>query len=222
MPNILCLETSAKATSVALVKSFDEVVYNELLLEFSHAQSIFNLIDTTLKQANIIYTDLSAVAISSGPGSYTGLRIATSVAKGICFASNIPLISIPTLYIIANQMKTALPDADYYIPMIDARRLEIYYTIYNQNLEIITPVNNAVFGGENIFPEILKNKTVAVGGDGAEKSMNYHNFKLCQGYAQAKYMTDLALDKFEKKDFEDLAYFEPFYLKGANITQANK
>ena len=153
MPNILCLETSAKATSVALVKSFDEVIYNELLLEFSHAQSIFNLIDTTLKQANINYSDLSAVAISSGPGSYTGLRIATSVAKGICFASSIPLISIPTLYIIANQMKTAFPDADYYIPMIDARRLEIYLTIYSQNLESLLPVNNAVFGGENIFPE---------------------------------------------------------------------
>ena len=68
----------------------------------------------------------------------------------------------------------------------------------------------------------LKNKTVVVGGDGAEKSMDYHNFNYCQSYAQAKYMTDLALYKFEKKDFEDLAYFEPFYLKGANITQANK
>lgn len=221
MPNILCLETSAKVTSVALIKDLD-LFYNEILSENSHAQSIFNLIDTTLNQSKVKYSDLKSVAVSSGPGSYTGLRIATSVAKGICYASSIPLISVSTLLLVANQLKLEYPKADYYIPMIDARRLEVYYTIYNHQLETTMQVKNAVFGEEEIFPEFLNGKKVIVGGDGAEKSRNYHQFDINSAYAQAKFMSNLVIEKFENKDFENLAYFEPFYLKGANITQANK
>ncbi len=222
MPNILCLETSAKVTSVALISNNLNVIYNEIVSENSHAQSIFNLIETSFNQANIHYSDLNAVALSSGPGSYTGLRIATSVAKGICFASGIPMISVPTLLIIAYQMKNDFPSADYYVPMIDARRLEVYYTIYNHQLQSTMPVKNAVFGNDDVIPEFFKNKNVIIGGDGAEKSKGFHDFKISSNYPQAKYMAEVVLDKFNKKEFEDLAYFEPFYLKGANITQANK
>ena len=130
---ILCLETSGKWCSVALASEGQPVTFKESSDEWSHSKQITMMIQAVLSDANIAITELTAVAVSKGPGSYTGLRVGASCAKGICFAQDIPLLAVPTLQIIAAGVDTGHLDARL-IPMIDARRQEVYYAIYNLSL----------------------------------------------------------------------------------------
>ena len=162
----------------------------------------------------ITFEELSAVAVSRGPGSYTGLRIGVSAAKGICYGVDIPLISISSLKILANKIVFD----GYIISTMDARRDEVYSCIYDSKLNIIEDEKPQIINAKS-FLEYADNKRVLIIGDGQEKCKNLidinKNFEFNKDILRpsSKKMGDLAYEKFKKNDFEDLAYFEPKYLK---------
>lgn len=210
---ILNIETSTKNCSVSLAKDGKTVILKEIAEQnFSHSEKLHLFIDEVIKKAGISYKDLSAMALSKGPGSYTGLRIGTSTAKGLCFALDIPLIALDSLEILAKQVNL---NNGLIIPMIDARRMEVYTAIFDQNHNKISETKALVID-ENSFSDISE-KTCFIG-DGAEKCMavlQKENFVFLSEiiYPSAKEMAELSLEKFQQKEFEDIAYFEPFYLK---------
>jgi len=224
MANILCIETSGTVCSVAL---FDDSAnclgYEKEEASFQHAAVATVLIDKLLTQCNIDIKQLDAVALSAGPGSYTGLRIGTSVAKGLCYALDVPLIAINTLALLASGFikNNVIAKNDLICPAIDARRMEIYTAIYDTELHcellptplIITP---------DVFAEALKEADIHLVGSGAKKTfeeINHPKLKLNEGdYLSAKNMGKLAVDKWLRKDFADTAYFEPDYLKAFHTT----
>ncbi len=263
MANILCLETSASLCSVGLYTP-EKTYYLENQKTLAHAEFLAPLIQQILDLANLNANNLSSIAISGGPGSYTGLRIGCSTAKGLCYALNIPLIAIDTLQIIAEAAVQQNSDYDYYWPMIDARRMEVYHTIFDKNLNPLQPTTNSIIDEaflvnnekliikneasvilsiaknlnsslqktqwsksfmseeiENLKSNILKSK-IALCGDGATKSSESLNLPVINAVANALAMSSLAVKKFETQQFEDTAYYEPFYLKQANITESKK
>jgi tRNA threonylcarbamoyladenosine biosynthesis protein TsaB len=219
---ILNLETATKNCSVAIAKDGKTILCKEMAeAGYSHAEKLHVFIEECLQELQLIPKDLSAVAVSQGPGSYTGLRIGVSAAKGLCFALNIPLIAIDTLQVLASQL-TATEGV--IIPMIDARRMEVYSAIFNSNLEKIRDVQAEIIT-ENSFEE--SNETIHFVGDCSEKAKTvlikanfiFHDEIV---YPSAKEMCVLSFDKFKKNDFVDVAYFEPYYLKDFMITVSKK
>jgi tRNA threonylcarbamoyladenosine biosynthesis protein TsaB len=214
MPNILMIESATKVCSVALLKG-EEIFLNEESSEnFSHAEKLTVFVENVLKEAHLKPTDLDAVAVSSGPGSYTGLRIGVSLAKGLCYSLNIPLISVDTLQYLANNIE--LEKNELACAMIDARRMEVYFNVFDNENKALFETNNKVIE-ENSFSDLMeKNKLIFVG-DGTEKCSqiikNQNAVFLAKELCSAPKMKNIALDKFLKKDFEDVAYFVPFYLK---------
>ena len=220
---ILCLETSTAVCSVALVENGNVVALRESLDGQNHAEKITLFIDEVMKEAGIAYKDLDAVATSMGPGSYTGLRIGVSTAKGLCYAMEKPLIAIDTLAAMANgfvsshlstfnfQLSTIL------CPMIDARRMEVYTAFFNEKLER-TSETEALVIDENSFMELKQNNHLYLFGDGADKLAvlfeNDENITVVEKFhCSTAYMARLADEAFTNKQFVDTAYFEPFYLK---------
>jgi tRNA threonylcarbamoyladenosine biosynthesis protein TsaB len=216
MAFILSIETSAGTCSVAL--------YNDALLigsetvnePQSHASRLAPLIQTLLGKGGIAAKSLNAVAISAGPGSYTGLRIGTSTAKGICVSLNIPLIAIPALDMLAHEAYARFAPVGLLCPMIDARRMEVYCQIYNTNFEILDPVKATVVD-DSTFQELLATGKVFFFGNGAEKCKDVirhpNAFFLPEILSNAETLGRMAYEKYEVKDFEDLTNFTPFYLK---------
>ncbi len=210
---ILNIETSSKNCSVTLAKNGNSVIVKEIAEQnFSHSEKLHLFIDEVLKQAGISYKELSAIALSKGPGSYTGLRIGASTAKGLCFALDIPLIALDSLQLLALQVthKDGL-----IIPMMDARRMEVYTAMFDQNYNKILDTQ-ALIIDENSFSKV-EQKAYFIG-DGAEKCKPFlqrGNFIFPNEiiYPSAKEMSLLSFEKFCAKEFEDIAYFEPFYLK---------
>ena len=192
----------------------------------NHAEKITIFIDEVMKEANMSYRDLDAVATSMGPGSYTGLRIGVSTAKGLCYAMEKPLIAVDTLAAMAYGFKdyktTRLQDyklesTDILCPMIDARRMEVYSAFFNEQLERISETN-AIIIDENSFMEMKQNNHLYLFGDGADKLAslfeNDENITVVEKFhCSAAYMAELADKAFKNNDFVDTAYFEPFYLK---------
>ncbi len=213
MSFILSIETATKNCSIALSNEGKTVALKEIANQnFSHAEKLHVFIEEILKENNITFKDLSAIAVSKGPGSYTGLRIGVSSAKGLCYALNIPLISIDTLTSLAKQIDV---NEGIIIPMIDARRMEVYAAFFNPQFEMIKEVE-ALIIDENSFTEI--NNTIHLIGDGALKfkeTLTDDKFKFHDNiiYPSANEMSYLAFEKYKKSDFEDVAYFEPYYLK---------
>jgi tRNA threonylcarbamoyladenosine biosynthesis protein TsaB len=209
---ILNIETSTKNCSVSISKNGKTIALKEVAEDsYTHSEKLHLFIDSLLKENQVAYKDLSAVALSSGPGSYTGLRIGTSTAKGLCFALDIPLISVDTLLVLAKQVN----QESLIIPMIDARRMEVYTATFDANHQRITPTQALVIE-DNSFAEIFE-KAIFIG-DGAAKCkeiLNRDNFIFLDEirYPSAQEMSEISFDKFQKKEFEDIAYFEPFYLK---------
>ena len=160
--------------------------------------------------------ELDAVCISEGPGSYTGLRIGTSSAKGLCDALDIPLIAVSTLQSMAYGAREQYPDYKQYIPMIDARRMEVYTAAYNQNLEPVEKITNLILD-ENAYSDFLLKDKVVFSGNGMEKAVpilsKNINAIFCNTMTSARYLLALGYRKFIEQDFADIAYFEPFYLK---------
>ena len=223
---ILCLETSTAVCSVALVENGKVIALRESLDGQNHAEKITIFIDEVMKEAKVSYRDLDAVATSMGPGSYTGLRIGVSTAKGLCYAMEKPLIAIDTLAAMAWGFKdyktTRLQDnklesTDILCPMIDARRMEVYSAFFNEKLERISETN-AIVIDENSFMEMKQNSHLYLFGDGADKLAslfeNDENITVVEKFhCSAAYMAELADKAFKNNDFVDTAYFEPFYLK---------
>lgn len=219
---ILNIETSTKNCSVSLANNGKTIICKELSeAGFSHAEKLHVFIEEVLKESKLEFKDLSAIAVSQGPGSYTGLRIGVSAAKGLCFALEIPLISVDTLRVLASQanVKKGL-----IIPMIDARRMEVYSAIFDENQNKIRKVQAQILD-ENSFSETTE--TIFFIGDCNEKAktvLNKNNFVFIDDklFPSAKEMSKLSFNKFTNKDFEDVAYFEPFYLKDFLITTSKK
>jgi len=213
---LLYLETSTKLCSVALSKE-DKLIASRRSLEegYTHAENLHRFIDECLKEAGIKPTDLKAIVVSKGPGSYTGLRIGVSAAKGLAYALDIPLISLESLEVIAAAAQQSNPDFDLYLPMIDARRMEVYTAAYSPKLEIVAGINALVVDEDDF--EDYSGKRVAYFGDGAEKCREILDAKAWSFIpgidADARYMLSAGLNKYNSQEFENTAYFEPFYLK---------
>lgn len=184
---------------------------------YSHAENLHLFILKALKTAGLETSDLDAISVSKGPGSYTGLRIGVSTAKGICFALDKPLIAVDTLAVLARQLKVEKADTSYIVPLIDARRMEVYSAVYDINYAQIRATEAEIIDS-NSFAEYLKQTKVYFIGDGAAKCkgvIEHQNaiFQEKVHFPSANEMALIATEKYKVGDFEDLAYFEPFYLK---------
>lgn len=220
---ILCIETSTTVCSVALVENGNVIALRESLDGQNHAEKITIFIDEIMKETYVVYKDLDAIAVSMGPGSYTGLRIGVSTAKGFCYALEKPLIAVDTLAAMAYGFISSQLSAISYkptailCPMIDARRMEVYSAFFNEKLER-TSETEALVIDENSFMELKQNNHLYLFGDGADKLAtlfeNDKNITVVEKFhCSAAYMSTLAEEAFKNKDFVDVAYFEPFYLK---------
>lgn len=213
MAYILHIETATKACSVALSLNGECIAVKESVDEnYSHGENLTLFIEDVFKQANIKPKDLSAVSVTSGPGSYTGLRIGVSTAKGLCYALEIPLISIDALLNLAAIAQIKFPNQNL-CALIDARRMEVYNCIYNSQLQPQKEITADIIE-ENSYESHLP---FVCFGDGAEKLQEVWNGRAIQFdteiYSSATGHATIAFAKFQTKEFEDLAYFEPFYLK---------
>lgn len=219
---ILSLETSTHVCSVALHSNGIVLAYSEILIDKSHAEKITILIQQVCEEAKTELSAIDGVAISKGPGSYTGLRIASSTAKGLCFALDKPLISVDTLQSMAlevakSQFGLILANSIFSIvPMIDARRMEVFTCLYNAQAQKISEVEAKIVE-ENAFSEELENTKLIFCGNGADKCrpiITHSNaFFIDDIYPKATYIGYLASEKFSKNEFENVVNFEPFYLK---------
>jgi tRNA threonylcarbamoyladenosine biosynthesis protein TsaB len=214
MPYLLLVETSGKNCSVALVDEHTVLQSKEANAEqFIHAEQLHVMIHELLTELSIGPESLAAVAVSKGPGSYTGLRIGVSAAKGLCFTLNVPLIAIDTTELLAHDASIQFPKASRIMPMIDARRMEVYAAHFDSNAQRMT-ADQAMIIDENSFSD-LRNESVVLIGDGAEKCRPFlsDNMHIQDCLPNAKMMHPLAIKAFNQNRFEDVAYFEPFYLK---------
>jgi len=224
MALILNIETSTGVCSVSLAENGTLLHKKESAEGMNHSRLLTVFIDELFAESNISLKKLDAVAVSKGPGSYTGLRIGVSVAKGLCYGLGIPLISVNSLESLGNY--TALNTTQFFdikpgseplfCPMIDARRMEVYTALYNSAGEEIKPISAEIITEEFLLPELEKHPVLFFG-DGAAKCKNVltHPNAIFAGpeATSAVFMQQLSKKKFQLQQFEDVAYFEPFYLK---------
>jgi tRNA threonylcarbamoyladenosine biosynthesis protein TsaB len=219
MAYILNLETATKNCSVALAKDGKTILCKQIAEQgYSHAEKLHVFIEEIFKEANVNFSEVQAVAVSKGPGSYTGLRIGVSAAKGLCYALGIPLISIDTMQVLA---KKVIIEEGLIVPMIDARRMEVYSAIFYKNHIKIKEVEAEILT-ENSYQDF--DETVYFVGDCQEKCKTVlikDNFKFLPEiiFPSANEMSTLSFEKFQNNDFENVAYFEPFYLKDFVLTK---
>jgi len=228
---IICIETATNLCSVALCDSSGVLSLKESNEQKSHASMLTLFIGDILKETGVNASDLEAVAVSKGPGSYTGLRIGVSVAKGIAFAASIPLIGIETTLSMFTGMSEKMKeegrlDPDIlFCPMLDARRMEVYYALYD-SLGNRTKDISAEIITENSFTSVYKSNKIIFFGDGASKCkdiLKRPDFQFVDYFAMsASYMHKPALRALRSNHFEDVAYFEPFYLKDFITTTQRK
>ena len=227
MALILQLETSTTSCSVALSFNGETIALKELNERNAHASHLSLFVKDVLAECGKTMSDLNAIAVSMGPGSYTGLRIGVSTAKGLCYALDIPLIAINTLEAMAHGLNAkSIYDFVFYCPMIDARRMEVYTAVYNENLELILPTEAKIIDGDS-FSDILKDQKMVFFGDGAMKcaetlDKNPNAVFIEDFVNSAKDLSEIAFEKFKNAEFEDVAYFEPYYLKDFLATQPKK
>lgn len=224
MALILNIETSTEVCSVSLAGNGNLIGFRESSEGFNHSKLLSVFIEELFKEVNLNIKLLDAVAVSKGPGSYTGLRIGVSVAKGLCYGLEIPLISVCSLESMA--LYTAFNPEKYvpvkrslpllFCPMIDARRMEVYTALYNSEGKEIRPVTAEIID-ENFLSELFNNHLIFFFGNGAEKCKSRINHKnaIFAGPTEtsAQFMQAISEEKYKKQEFEDVAYFEPFYLK---------
>ncbi|WP_109301463.1 tRNA (adenosine(37)-N6)-threonylcarbamoyltransferase complex dimerization subunit type 1 TsaB [Aquimarina sp. AU474] len=216
MAYILCIETSTTNCSVALAKNNAVIALKEDYdTQYSHAERLHNFIEIVIKEAGIGLKDISAVAVSKGPGSYTGLRIGVSAAKGLCYALDVPLLSVPTLQSLALQVKVK-ENGSVVIPMIDARRMEVYSAVFSSDNKLLRATKAEILD-ERSFSEYLEKSKVYFIGNGVEKFAaicdNDQAIFIQNKLPSANEMAIISYAKFLKEDFEDVSYFEPYYLK---------
>jgi len=215
---ILAIDTATTVCSVALSEKGELISLLETSEKNAHSATLTLLIREVMSSCKFSFSRLDAIAVSAGPGSYTGLRIGVATAKGLCYALNKPLIAIPTLQAMALGIASGEGSLIWsYCPMIDARRMEVFCAIYDGNGMEILPAAAEIID-ENSFSGMLEKKKIVFGGEGSEKCKsllkpNVNAVFLENFTTSAKYMLPLAEEKFSHKEFENLAYFEPFYLK---------
>jgi tRNA threonylcarbamoyladenosine biosynthesis protein TsaB len=235
MSFILTIETTTDVCSVALSRATQVVATRVAVGSKEHAQQLTLLIQAVLNEANATAKDLDAVAVSAGPGSYTGLRIGTATAKGIAYATGAKLISVPTLQGVAVGAKNTMNTGKTaFCPMLDARRMEVYMAAYDHNLRELCPAEAVIITPETVqnFWErggITKNGVpqydkILMVGNGAMKCesilqpLNTLNLSFMNSICLAENLSHFAYQRYMANLFEDIAYYEPNYLKGANIT----
>jgi len=214
---LLLLESSGPVCSAALSLHGKVIAIRENHEGNKHAELLSVFCDQVLQEAGYTPSQLSAVAVSGGPGSYTGLRIGASTAKGYCFALNIPLIAIPTLESMAMGMLGDAGKDDLLCPMIDARRMEVYAAVFDKDMNNVAPVTPVVLD-ETSFVNFMDQKAVWFSGDGMPKAKEllskHPNARFTEsGMPSARNLAQAAEEHFQKGRFEDLAYYVPFYLK---------
>ncbi|WP_442844460.1 tRNA (adenosine(37)-N6)-threonylcarbamoyltransferase complex dimerization subunit type 1 TsaB [Leeuwenhoekiella sp. H156] len=226
MAILLGIETTTTNCSVALSK--DDVILafkEDMGLDYSHAERLHHYIAEVLQEADIPKSEIDAVAVSKGPGSYTGLRIGVSAAKGLCYALNVPLIATNTLKALAIQANQSGDEFKYIIPVLDARRMEVYSAVFNPVFDEIRSIEAQIVE-ESSFLNYLDSGKVLFIGNGAAKLkdlIKHPNARFNdKALPSAREMMPLALAKYKISDTEDVAYFEPFYLKDFFVTSKKK
>ena len=221
MANILHIETSTEQCGVALAQNANVLGYSkELKNGFTHAKQLHTLIDEVLSECGLLPDQLDAVAVSEGPGSFTGLRIGCVAAKGLCFALDIPLIALPTLQILA----TPHSKNSMVVSLLDARRDEVYAAVYNKGGTLKGETHAHILTASS-FADLAANQVSFVG-TGAEKTKDLlpsnPNWKFVSSHPSATAMPALAFKAFEKKQFANIHSFAPAYLKPVRITASKK
>lgn len=240
MERLILIETSTALCSVALAENGAIVAYRESSAPKAHASLTAVFIQEVLQEKGITLDDCDAVCVSKGPGSYTGLRVGVSTAKGLCFGSRKPLIAVGTLDTLVAQAQMPgqagndddrhegvipdlIGDLKYVVPMIDARRMEVYTAIFENGIQ--TTETSPMIIDENSFADILEQGPVLFIGDGAGKCadvIKHPNASFCQCFPKASAMMEPAIAAYRSGDFKDVAYFEPFYLKEFVATVSKK
>jgi len=225
MALILNIETSTEVCSVALAKNGKIISHREDTKGLNHAKLLAPFIDEIIKESGIISKDLDAVAVSIGPGSYTGLRIGVSMVKGLCFGINKPAIAVPTLRPLAKIVAAKLQEDALYCPMIDARRMEVYTALFNkENKELLK--TSAKIINKDSFKEYLEKNKIIFFGNGSEKVktlITSSNAEFLDNIkTSANHMVAISESMYNNQEFVDTAYFEPFYLKNFITTLPKK
>lgn len=227
VPLILSIDTSTRGCSVALHQNGQLLASYDLLADKSTAGMLTTLIKNAVEHAGFTLAEVDAFAVAKGPGSYTGLRIAVSTAKGLCFSLDKPLLAVNTLEALTLQVKDFFPDNYLFCPMLDARRMEVYCAIFDKNLHYVENTQAKIIDNES-FVEVLKRHKIVFFGDGAAKcaailGQNPQAIFLPQFiYPSAKSVGQLVTILFEQQQFEDVANFEPYYLKDFMATTPKK
>ncbi len=227
MALILHIETSTEVCSVSLSEDGELLAYREDDKDKSHASKLTPFVDSVLKEKSVNIRDLAAVCVSEGPGSYTGLRIGVSVAKGLCYGLNIPLIAVSSIKAMALTCinKTDNPDRFLFCPLMDARRMEVYTALYDGKLNALEDIHARVIDDDS-FEEYLSQKKIIFFGNGADKckqtisSSNaiFNDEIRCSAVS----MVGLSHESYKAKKFKDVAYFEPYYLKNFVATKPKR
>ena len=220
MERIILIETSTALCSAALAEEGNIVAYRESSTPKAHASLTAVFIQEMLSERGLTTADCDAVCVSMGPGSYTGLRVGVSTAKGLCFGSGKPLLAVGTLDTLVAQADS---DARFIIPMVDARRMEVYTAVFENGTQLTETA--PVIIDENSFAEYLEQGPCLFIGDGAGKCadvIKHPNASFCQCWPKASSMLSPAAAAYKEKRFEDVAYFEPFYLKEFVATVSKK
>jgi tRNA threonylcarbamoyladenosine biosynthesis protein TsaB len=220
MATILCIETATPVCSIALVQNGEVICHEESTVSQSHAASLMQFVSRSIFSAGISIQTIDAVAISKGPGSYTGLRIGVSTAKGLCYALDKPLIGVGTLKCMATglmKISGLFEPSALFCPMIDARRMEVYTALYDTSLNEVSPVTARIID-ETSYADLLADHVIYFAGDGAEKCRALLETRpnarfTSQEVVSATNMALISTQAYMNSAFEDVAYFEPFYLK---------
>ena len=225
MSRYILIETSTALCSVSLAENGAIVAYRESSALKAHASLTAVFVQEVLQEKGLKLSDCDAICVSKGPGSYTGLRVGVSTAKGLCFGSGKPLIAVGTLDTLVAQAAILglAGDIKFIIPMIDARRMEVYAAVFQNNIQITETA--PVIVDENSFAEYLEQGPCLFIGDGAGKCadvIKHPNAHFCQCNPKASAMLSPAIQAYNEKRFEDVAYFEPFYLKEFVATVSKK
>jgi tRNA threonylcarbamoyladenosine biosynthesis protein TsaB len=225
MPIILNIETATDICSICISNNEEILSSKEADKEYSHTSKITLLIENCCIEAGIKLKQLDAVAVSKGPGSYTSLRVGVSTAKGICYALDKPLIAIDTLQSIALATFEKDKQGTFYAPMIDARRMEVYTSLYDKSMNLVEETHAKIIDERSFQEYFEKGDTIIFSGNGAPKCQNVikspqagFNSEVCS----ATKLVPLSFLAFQKSDFCDAAYFSPFYFKSPNITIPRK
>ena len=228
---ILQIETATPVCSVAISKNGETMAQVEAHEPNLHASHLTLFIEQAVEKISITLSDVHAIAVSMGPGSYTGLRIGTSTAKGLCYALDVPLIAVHTLEAMAYgfRERRVLPDTaadNVLVPMIDARRMEVFMATYNTQLECLTGTEARIIDDYSFFGD-SRGANYILFGTGADKLEAFYEktpaIQVVSGFRNAaSFFSNLAFHKFEQQEFEDVVYFEPYYLKDFIATTPKK